>query len=82
MTFGSFKKLQADDWLMVSVLVPFTAVIVLANQIAATTTTTENKRKFRYVLEELQLITTWLVKACLLVLYYRILYVNTFTTAP
>ena len=72
-TLGSLKKLQADDWAMIVVLVPFTASIVLANQI--TDFQSVRERKFRYVLEEMQLITVWLVKACLLALYWRILYV-------
>lgn len=56
---------------MLVVLVPYTASIVLANQIGNAQTSQE--RKFRYVLEEMQIVTTWLVKACLLVLYWRIL---------
>jgi hypothetical protein len=59
---------------MVLVLLPYTASIVVANQVGDATSTTE--RKLRYVLEEMQIITIWLVKACLLVLYWRILYVN------
>ncbi|KAH7384069.1 hypothetical protein DE146DRAFT_681158 [Phaeosphaeria sp. MPI-PUGE-AT-0046c] len=74
-TLGHFKNLQADDWLMLVVLVPYTASIVLANQVGHTQTSQE--RKFRYVLEEMQIITTWLVKACLLILYWRIFPVKT-----
>ncbi|KAF2025195.1 hypothetical protein EK21DRAFT_43965, partial [Setomelanomma holmii] len=70
MTLGSFKKLQADDWLSILVLMPYTASIVLANQIDSGQSA--NERKFRYMLEEMQIITIWLVKACLLVLYWRI----------
>lgn len=72
MTLGSFKKLQADDWTMISVLIPFTALIVLANQSCDSTTTHE--RKSRFAMENVQIITVWLVKACLLILYWRILY--------
>lgn len=71
MTLGCFKKLQADDWLMVSVLLPYTASIVLANKVRWAQSETE--RKYRYVLEEMQIVTIWLVKACLLVLYWRIM---------
>lgn len=74
-TLGHFKKFQADDWLMLFVLMPYTASIVLANQIGEVQTPQE--RKFRYVLEEMQIVTTWLVKACLLVLYRRIFPVET-----
>lgn len=56
---------------MLAILVPHTASTVLANQVGNAQTTME--RKFRYVLEEMQIITIWLVKACLLVLYWRIL---------
>ncbi|KAH7083582.1 hypothetical protein FB567DRAFT_87807 [Paraphoma chrysanthemicola] len=69
-TLGSFKKLQADDWMSLLILLPYTTSIVLANQIGSGKSATE--RKFRYVLEEMQIITIWLVKACLLVLYWRI----------
>jgi hypothetical protein len=70
-TLGSFKKLQADDWIMLCILLPYTASITFANQLRDANSLTE--RKFRYVLEEMQIITIWLVKACLLVLYWRIL---------
>jgi hypothetical protein len=56
---------------MMVVLLPYTASIVLANQVG--TSHSAEERKFRYVLEEMQIITIWLVKACLLVLYWRIL---------
>jgi len=56
---------------MVFVLVPFTAAIVLANQSSGNQSARDYKT--RYVLEELQIVTNWLVKACLLVLYWRIL---------
>ncbi|KAF1847206.1 uncharacterized protein K460DRAFT_55127 [Cucurbitaria berberidis CBS 394.84] len=69
-TLGSIKVLQADDWLMALVLIPFTATIVLVNHVSNGQST--KQRKFRYVLEEIQLITLWLVRACLLVLYWRI----------
>ena len=59
---------------MVLVLIPITAAIILVNQMSNVNST--KQRKFRYVFEELQLITIWLVKACLLVLYWRILYAH------
>lgn len=55
---------------MTIVLIPFTAVIVLTNLISEGRTAKD--RKYRYVLEELQVVTTWMVKACILVLYWRI----------
>jgi hypothetical protein len=56
---------------MLCILLPYTASIAFANQVGDAESLTE--RKFRYVLEEMQIITIWLVKACLLVLYWRIL---------
>jgi hypothetical protein len=44
MTLGSFKNLQADDWLSFLILIPYTTSIVLANQIGNGKTAT--KRKF------------------------------------
>lgn len=70
----SFADLQADDWIMVFLLLPFTAAIVL--MVPAASSKTHHQRTYRYVLEELQIIITWLVKACLLILYWRILYVE------
>ncbi|KAH9871297.1 hypothetical protein IAQ61_005476 [Plenodomus lingam] len=70
LTLHLWHKLQADDWLMIFVLVPFTAAIVLANYTSGTASVED--RKLRFVLEELQIVTTWLVKACLLILYWRI----------
>lgn len=68
----SFADLQADDWIMVALLAPFTASIVLANFIAKAETQ-QQQHIHRYILEELQIVINWLVKACLLVLYWRIL---------
>ena len=67
----SFSDLQADDWIMVFLLLPFTASMVLALPVA----TSEPIRQltYRYVHEELQMVITWLVKACILVLHWRIL---------
>ncbi|KAF1355874.1 hypothetical protein EJ07DRAFT_131174 [Lizonia empirigonia] len=66
----SFADLQADDWIMVALLAPFTASIVLSNFVAKAET--QQQHIHRYVLEELQIVINWLVKACLLVLYWRI----------
>jgi len=74
LTLGLTRKLQADDWLMLCVVVPYTSSIILANQVGSAQSPTQ--RKLRYVLEETQILTMWLVKACLLVLYWRILYVH------
>ncbi|KAF3053824.1 hypothetical protein E8E11_010173 [Didymella keratinophila] len=73
----SLADLQADDWMMVFLLLPFTAAIVL--MVPAAETKFVNHGVYRYVLEELQIIITWLVKACLLILYWRIFSV-TFST--
>jgi hypothetical protein len=70
----SLIDLQADDWIMVFLLLPFTAAIVL--MVPASHTDSANHIVYEYVLEELQIIITWLVKACLLILYWRILYVR------
>ncbi|UPX14830.1 uncharacterized protein EKO05_0005301 [Ascochyta rabiei] len=66
----SFADLQADDWIMVSLLLPFTAFIVLTNLVS--NSSTQQQRTHRYVLEELQLVITCFVKVCLLILYWRI----------
>lgn len=70
----SFVDLQADDWIMVFLLLPITAAIVL--MVPAADPKTNHQRTYRYVLEELQIVIAWLVKACLLILYWRILYVD------
>jgi hypothetical protein len=74
----SFADLQADDWIMVFLLLPFTAAIALMGPAADPKAT--NQRVYRYVLEELQIIIAWLVKACLLILYWRILCVGPLRT--
>jgi hypothetical protein len=56
---------------MVAVLAPFTVAIVLANKVSDAEVPDEGR--MRYAIEQLQLVVTWLVKACLLVLYWRIL---------
>jgi hypothetical protein len=67
----SFADLQADDWIMIFLLLPFTASMVFTIPIA----TSEAPRQlgYRYVHEELQMVITWLVKACILILHWRIL---------
>ncbi|KAI8931868.1 hypothetical protein NX059_010773 [Plenodomus lindquistii] len=67
----AWENLQADDWVMTLLLGPFTAAIVLANQISGDQSVDD--RKLRFQLEVLQIVIIWLVKACLLVLYWRIL---------
>ncbi|KAF2627447.1 hypothetical protein BU25DRAFT_469237 [Macroventuria anomochaeta] len=66
----SFADLQADDWIMVFLLLPLTASTILA--VPAANFGTEKQRRYRYVLEELQIVIAWLVKVCLLILYWRI----------
>lgn len=67
----AYKDFQSDDWIMVFVTLPLTAFTIL-------TTFFDNAdpaRRItnRFVLEELHIAITWLIKACLLVLYWRIL---------
>lgn len=69
----SFADLQTDDWIMVLLLLPFTASTILTVSVGAGDLNSERQRINRYVLEELQIILVWSVKACLLVLYWRIL---------
>ncbi len=71
----SFAKLQADDWIMAFLLLPMTASVVIAK--TASDTHSDKHNTYQYIFEELQIVMTWLVKACLLVLYWRILYVRT-----
>ncbi|KAH7113853.1 hypothetical protein B0J11DRAFT_141582 [Dendryphion nanum] len=76
-TLGSFRNLQFDDWLMIFVLIPFTATTVAANQVNLHWDSTDPSSrvlalKMKFFLEEMQMTTTWLVKACLLILYRRI----------
>jgi hypothetical protein len=67
----SFANLQSDDWIMVLLLLPLTASTVLT--VSLGDSKSEKQSTYRYVLEELQIAMVWLVKACLLVLYWRIL---------
>ena len=67
----SFADLQSDDWIMVLLLLPLTASTVLT--VSLGDSQSEKQSTYRYVLEELQIVMIWLVKACLLVLYWRIL---------
>ncbi|KAF2438974.1 hypothetical protein P171DRAFT_502124 [Karstenula rhodostoma CBS 690.94] len=75
-TLGSIRKFQLHDWTMVLAVVPFTGMVFSANQtfdfnIAAKTTT--HGLRMRFLLEEFQVTTVWLLKACLLILYRRII---------
>ena len=67
----SFADLQTDDWIMVLLLLPLTASTVLT--VSLGDSEPDKQSTYRYVLEELQIVMVWLVKACLLVLYWRIL---------
>lgn len=67
----AFKHLQSDDWIMVFLMLPVTAFVVLTVAVGDAYSTKQST--YRYVLEELQIVITWLVKAGLLVLYWRIL---------
>ncbi|KAJ9137543.1 Decarboxylase [Pleurostoma richardsiae] len=88
MLFGSFKKYQLDDYLMMLAAISFTGVVVSSNQVAingsnyvsdevvAQFTPQERNNaewgsKMLLALEQFQLATIWLVKACLLLLYAR-----------
>ncbi|KAF2678496.1 hypothetical protein K458DRAFT_348156 [Lentithecium fluviatile CBS 122367] len=85
-TLRSPRKLQLDDWMMAFILIPFTGTVVCANKalLPGQTTPTNHDiqwtRKMRFTLEELQISTNWLVKACLLVLYRRIFPASTSRT--
>ncbi|KAF2466180.1 uncharacterized protein BDR25DRAFT_269356 [Lindgomyces ingoldianus] len=79
LTLGSFSNLQLDDWLMIFILVPFTGTIVCANEVARHESLLGSDKpdvvwglKMRFALEEFQITSSWLVKACLLILYRRI----------
>ena len=67
----SFADLQADDWIMAFLLLPFTSSMVLTTRVANSEST--RQLTYRYVHEELQIVVTWLVRACILVLHWRIL---------
>lgn len=67
----AFKGLQSDDWIMVFLMLPITASVILT--VAIGDAYSSKHRTYRFILEELQIVITWLVKACLLVLYWRIL---------
>lgn len=67
----SFANLQADDWIMIFLLLPFTASMVFTVPIA--TSGSAKQLVYRYVHEELQIVITWFVKACILILHRRIL---------
>ncbi|KAF1970644.1 hypothetical protein BU23DRAFT_205880 [Bimuria novae-zelandiae CBS 107.79] len=74
-TLGSLRRLQLDDWIMVIVIVPFTGVIVTANESYLPKSVADDqvrRLKLRFVLEELHLASNWLIKACLIILYRRI----------
>lgn len=55
--------------------VPFTAMVAIADESDSSSVSKDakTKLKMRFALEELQLTTNWLTKACLIILYRRIL---------
>ncbi|KAL5458347.1 hypothetical protein PMIN06_003386 [Paraphaeosphaeria minitans] len=60
---------------MILAVIPFTGMVYSANQTFNSTTSnkdTARRLKMRFLLEELQITTVWLVKGCLLILYRRI----------
>ncbi|KAK7192157.1 hypothetical protein PSPO01_01729 [Paraphaeosphaeria sporulosa] len=74
-TLGSIRKLQLDDWTIILAVIPFTGMVFSANQTFDPNTSakdTTRRLKMRFLLEELQMTTVWLIKACLLILYRRI----------
>ncbi|KAJ4990142.1 hypothetical protein SVAN01_04423 [Stagonosporopsis vannaccii] len=66
----AFKNLQSDDWIMVFLMLPVTVFVVLT--VAIGKASSPKQSTYLYILEELQIVIVWLVKACLLVLYWRI----------
>jgi hypothetical protein len=87
---GSIKGLQLDDWLMLVILVSYTAFIVTINKevhynsnlIAPGDNVSDFSQadiqsriygsKLTVVVEQMQCISVWLLKACLLLLYHRL----------
>ncbi|KAI0154017.1 hypothetical protein BJ166DRAFT_373512 [Pestalotiopsis sp. NC0098] len=86
---GSFKKVQADDILMLVAMVTDTVLIVCMNILAKTNTNLIDPAhpadltpqdvseriygsKLVLVVEQMQIITVWLVKCCLLIMYARL----------
>src|ERR1700761_7350950 len=82
--FGTLKKLQFDDYLMLGTLVPYTALLVTLNIVSHTSSNLiapgedvnsftkaeiegrEYGSKLVLVVEQMQCITVWSLKACLL----------------
>ncbi|PVH99420.1 hypothetical protein DM02DRAFT_490323, partial [Periconia macrospinosa] len=78
-TLRSPKKLQMDDWFMVFLVVPFTGTVICANAASLVYRTSDTEYsilvqglRMRFALEILHIATNWLVKGCLLILYWRI----------
>jgi len=88
--FGSVKKLQIDDWVMLFALCTYTTFLVSINIVADTSSNLlppgydvnkltpeeiserEYGSKLILVVEQCQCFTIWAVKACLLIMYYRL----------
>ncbi|KAB8221103.1 hypothetical protein BDV33DRAFT_190694 [Aspergillus novoparasiticus] len=85
----SWKKLQTDDYLMVSILFTFTGVVACVNESAQhrsnyiplekALSLTKHEiedavygSKMTFTLEHFALVSLWLVKACLLIIYHRL----------
>ncbi|KAH8673518.1 hypothetical protein BX600DRAFT_206826 [Xylariales sp. PMI_506] len=87
--FGSFKKLQLDDYLMLVAVVTFTILIVGVRILSYTETNLIDPSqpvdltpddiaervygsKMVIVVEQMQIMTIWIVKTCLLIMYSRL----------
>ncbi|KAE8154054.1 hypothetical protein BDV25DRAFT_136199 [Aspergillus avenaceus] len=84
---GSWKKLEIDDGIMCLIAITFTGVIVSTNQIARVSSDptihsepvtpyirnlVEWGNKMTFAMEQFSLVTIWLVKCCLLIIYSRL----------
>ena len=89
---GSWRKLQADDVLMLFAMATDTVLMVSINIVATTSSnlidpndtaplTPENIKEREFgskmvlVVEQMQIVTTWTVKFCLLIMYNRLTWV-------
>ncbi|KAB8076278.1 hypothetical protein BDV29DRAFT_189610 [Aspergillus leporis] len=84
---GSWRKLQIDDGLMCMIALTFTGVIISANNTARVSSDpviheepvtryieelVEWGNKMTFLMEQFSLVTIWLVKCCLLIIYSRL----------
>ncbi|KAI0134293.1 hypothetical protein BJ170DRAFT_679196 [Xylariales sp. AK1849] len=89
MLFGSFRKLQVDDYLMMLAICTYTVLLAGVDILTYTNTNLINPddhivltpedvqervfgSKMVIVVEQMQISTIWLVKACLLIMYSRL----------